>query len=76
MGEASGVVPPDGQVSDEASGPPSPNAEEARRAAQLESIEQDLDTVDAALSALDSDDLDGAEALASELDESAGEGVL
>ena len=38
------------------------------RATSLEVIEQDLDTVDAALSALDSDDLERAEALAAELE--------
>ena len=73
MDEASGTVPPEGQVTDEANGPPPPDAEEARRTAQLEGIERDLDTVDAALSALDSDDLEGAEALAAELEDSAGD---
>lgn len=37
-------------------------------AASLEAIEQDLDNVDEALAALDSGDLDGAEALAAQLD--------
>ena len=73
MGETSGAVSPEGQVTDEASGHPPPDAEAARRTAQLEGIERDLDTVDAALSALDSDDLEGAEALAAELEESAGD---
>ena len=41
----------------------------ARQAAQLEGIERDMDAVDAALSALDSDDLERAEALAAELEE-------
>ena len=73
MGEVSGAVPPEGQVTGEADGNPPPDSEEARREAQLEGIEQDLDTVDAALSALDSDDLEGAEALAAELEDSAGD---
>ena len=38
-------------------------------ASQIEDIEQDLDTVDEALAALDSGDLEAAEALAAELDE-------
>ena len=38
-------------------------------ASQLQGIEQDLDTVDAALAALDSEDLEAAEALAAELEE-------
>lgn len=37
-------------------------------AASLEAIEQDLDTVDEALAALDAGDLDAAEALAAQLD--------
>ena len=37
-------------------------------AASLEAIEQDLNNVDEALAALDSGDLDGAEALAAQLD--------
>ena len=73
MGEASGTVPPEGQVTDEMNDPPPPEAEEALRAAQLEGIERDLDTVDAALSALDADDLEGAEALAAELEDSTGD---
>lgn len=73
MGEASGTVPPEGQVTDETDGLPPPDAEEIRRTAQLESIERDLDTVDAALSALDSDDLEGAEALAAGLEDSTGD---
>lgn len=73
MAEASGTVPPEGQVTDETIDPPPPDAEEARRATQLEGIERDLDTVDAALSALDSDDLEGAEALAAELEDSTGD---
>ena len=75
MGEATGAAPPEGPVTGEADGHPPPVPEEARRAAQLEGIERDLDTVDAALSALDSDDIEGAEALAAGLDESAGEGA-
>ena len=39
-----------------------------QEAASLEDIEQDLDSVDKALAALDSGDLDAAEALAAELD--------
>lgn len=73
MGEASGTVPPEGQVTDETDGLPLPDAEEARRTAQLEGIERDLDTVDAALAALDSDDLEGAEALVAELEDSTGD---
>ncbi|MCY4664510.1 MAG: hypothetical protein OXC00_07590 [Acidimicrobiaceae bacterium] len=45
-------------------------ADAAGRGDQLDGIERDLDTVDAALSALDSDDLEGAEALAADLEES------
>ena len=71
MGQASEAVPGEGQVTDEANGQPPPDPDEARRAAQLEGIERDLDTVDAALAALDSDDLEGAEALAAELEEPA-----
>ena len=40
----------------------------AHDAASLEAIEQDLDNVDKALAALDSGDLDAAEALTAELD--------
>ncbi len=72
MGEASGTVPPEGRVTGEASGPPPPDAGRARRAEQFEGVERDLDTVDAALAALDSDDLEGAEALAARLEDSAG----
>ena len=61
---------------DEASDNLPPDTDADRQTAQLQGIEQDLDTVDAALSALDSDDLEGAEALAAELEESAGDGVL
>ena len=50
--------------------PPEPEAD--CQTAQLQGIERDLDTADAALAALDSDDLEGAEALAAELEESAG----
>lgn len=39
----------------------------------LDDLEAAFDTVDAALKALDADDLDGAEALAASLGESAGE---
>ena len=39
-----------------------------QEAASLEDIEQDLNSVDKALAALDSGDLDAAEALAAELD--------
>ena len=49
-----------------------PDSEADRHTAQLQGIERDLDTVDSALTALDSDDLEGAEALAAELEESAG----
>ena len=73
MREASGAESSEGRTTDEAGGRPPQDPEEARRAAQLEGIEQDLDTVDAALAALDSDDLEGAEALAAELDEPAGD---
>ena len=69
------------QVADEANRHPRPGSEETDRASsldqanrqghatQLESIERDLDTVDAALSALDADDLETAVELASELEE-------
>ena len=57
---------------DEASDNLPPDPEADRRTAQLRGIERDLDTVDSALAALDSDDLEGAEALATELEESAG----
>ena len=73
MPEASGAVSPEGRATDAAGGRPPPDPEQARRAAQLEGIERDLDTVDAALAALDSDDVEGAEALAAELDEPAGD---
>lgn len=46
---------------------PTPEAAESPRASHLEVIEEDLDTVDAALEALDSGDLEGAEALGAEL---------
>ena len=68
MGNMSGDVSREGRVTDEADDCP-PHPDEARRATQLEGIERDLDTVDAALSALDSDDLESAEALAAELEE-------
>ena len=45
-----------------------PEGTEPQRASRLEDIEQDLDTVDAALVALDSGDLEGAESLAAELE--------
>ena len=73
MDEASGSVSPEGRATGEADGHPPPDPEEARQEAQLAGIEQDLDTVDAALSALDSDDLEAAEALAAQLEESAGD---
>ena len=57
---------------DEASDNLPPDSEADRQTTQLQGIERDLDTVDAALAALDSDDLEGAEALAAELEESAG----
>ena len=47
-----------------------PEGEPPQGAAHLADIEQDLDKADAALAALDSDDLEGAETLAAELDES------
>ncbi len=72
MGEVSGAVPSEDHVADKANGHPPPDPEAARQADQLKGIERDLDTVDAALSALDSGDLEGAEALAAELEESAG----
>ncbi len=50
-------------------GEPQPSEDAAAHdAASLEAIEQDLDNVDEALAALDSGDLDAAEALAAELD--------
>ena len=55
---------------DEASDNLPQSIEAARDGDQLDGIERDLDTVDAALSALDSDDLEGAEALAAELEAS------
>ena len=55
---------------DEASDNLPQSIEAARDGDQLDGIERDLDTVDAALSALDSDDLEVAEALAAELEES------
>ena len=58
---------------DEASDNLPPDSEADRQTAQLEGIERDMDTVDAALAALDSDDLEGAEALAADLEESAGD---
>lgn len=72
MDEATGVVPPEGEGAGEAGDDLPQDAEAVRRAAQLEGIERDLDTVDAALAALDSDDLETAESLAAELEESAG----
>ena len=48
------------------------DSEVDRQTPQLQGIERDLDTADAVLAALDSDDLEGAEALAAELEESAG----
>ncbi len=57
---------------DEASDNLPPDSESDRQTAQLKGIERDLDTVDSALAALDSDDLEGAEALAAGLEESAG----
>lgn len=69
-------MPPEGsegQVTGEADGGSPPDPEDARDGAQLEHTERDLDTVDAALAALDSDDLEGAEALAAELEESVGD---
>ena len=68
MGEASRVVPPEDQVTDETNGPPHPDAAEAGDGARLTGIERDLDTADAALAALDSDDLEAAEALAAQLE--------
>ena len=67
-----GGAPPEGQGIDEANDDRPPDPEADRQAAQLHGIERDLDTVDAALAALDSEDLEGAEALAAELEESAG----
>lgn len=72
MSETGGAEPPDGQGTDEASDNLPPDTEADRQTAQLQGIERDLDTVDSALAALDSDDLEGAEALAAELEESAG----
>lgn len=46
----------------------SENGEAPHGASQIQDIEQDLDTVDEALAALDSGDLAAAEALAAELD--------
>ena len=57
----------------EASGGPTPQAAESPRASQLEGIEEDLDTVDGALDALDSGDLEGAETLAAELGATGGD---
>ena len=57
---------------DEASDNLPPDSESDHQTAQLEGIARDLDTVDSALAALDSDDLEGAEALAAGLEESAG----
>ncbi len=74
MDEASGTAPPEGQATREADDHPPPDSEAARRAAQLEGIERDLDTVDSALSALDTDNLEAAEALAAELEESGADG--
>ncbi|MXW94979.1 MAG: hypothetical protein F4110_01615 [Acidimicrobiaceae bacterium] len=72
MSETGGAQLPEGQGMDEASDNLPPESEADRRTAQLQDIERDLDTVDSALAALDSDDLEGAEALAAELEESAG----
>lgn len=72
MSETGGAEPPEGQGIDEASDDLPPDPEADRHTAQLHGIERDLDTVDAALAALDSEDLEGAEALAAELEESAG----
>ena len=57
---------------DEAGDDPPPESEADGQTAQLEGLERDMDIVDSALAALDSDDLDGAEALAAELGRSAG----
>ncbi|MXW98609.1 MAG: hypothetical protein F4118_03730 [Acidimicrobiaceae bacterium] len=72
MSETGEAAPPEGQGMDEASDNLPPDSESDRQTAQLEGIERDLDTVDSALAALDSDDLEGAEALAAGLEESAG----
>ncbi|MYA84451.1 MAG: hypothetical protein F4Y12_02585 [Acidimicrobiaceae bacterium] len=72
MSETGGAALPEGQGMDEASDSLPPDSEADRQTAQLQGIERDLDTVDAALAALDSDDLEGAEARATELEESAG----
>ena len=48
-------------------GGPTLEAAESRQASPIEGIEEDLDTVDAALAALDSGDLEGAETLAAKL---------
>ena len=69
MERAGGAAPPGGQGSNETSDHLPADAEAARQESQLAYIERDLDTVDAALSALDSDDLEGAESLAAELEE-------
>ena len=47
---------------------PTPQQAEPPRASQPDGVEKDLDTVDAALAALDSGDLEGAESLAAELE--------
>lgn len=73
MDKTGGTAPPEGQAAGEADDHPPPDSEAARGAAQLEGIERDLDTVDSALSALDTDNLEAAEALAAELEESAGD---
>ena len=52
----------------EASQGPPADSTAPERASQLEDIEQDLDTVDAALDALDSGDLEEAESLAAQLE--------
>ena len=52
----------------ETSQQPTPQQAEPPQASQPESVEKDLDTVDAALAALDSGDLEGAESLAAELE--------
>ena len=55
-------------------GEPTPEGAESPRPSQLESIEGDLDTVDSALDALDSGDLEAAETRAAELGAQADDG--
>lgn len=74
MSETGGAEPPEGQGIDEASDDLPPDPEADRQAAQLHGIERDLDTVDAALAALDSDNLEAAEALAAQLEGSGADG--